>query len=269
MQQAVDYLLKVRSQLSSLMAGYNHHCKMVGTVEDSYILRLRWIQQRGALMTGLTAMQKNFIIVIEDQQRRTSMEPTLFQLCDFYLAFLDFVLNGFEHGRRMLLTYPDVPKRDRERSYILGLKSIAATTTSDSLVEVSEKEKADLRMDITSVKLFRNTVKLLKKRLLTGSTRANRVPRLFPIAQAMISRHLASRDQLNSSTTESLENLQSTSTLSDVNNKMAQSFKIFWLRLSNGKLPTLPLIVTAGIIFAPIFVLILFSQRQDPNYQGS
>lgn len=109
-------------------------------------------------MTSLTMMQKNFIVVIEAQQKRTSRESTLFQLCDFYLTFLDFVLNGFEHGRRMLLTYPDV--RKREEINVLGPRNFAGTMSSDSLIAVSEKEKSDLRANITSVKLFRNTVKV-------------------------------------------------------------------------------------------------------------
>lgn len=160
MQQAVDYLLKVRSQLSSLVASYNFTSHAVGTAEDSCIIRHRLIQQRGALMTGLITVQENFIVVIEAQRRRTSGEQTLFQLCDYYLSFLEYVLKCFERGERLLRTYPDVPKREMGKGMLMEPVSSNSTMTSDTMVRVNEKERAELKTDITSVKLFRNTVKV-------------------------------------------------------------------------------------------------------------
>lgn len=161
MQQAVDYLLKIRTQLSSLIASYNLTSHAIGTEEDSCIIRHKWIQQRGALMTGLTTMQENFVVVIEAQRRRTSREQTLFQLCDYYLTFLEYVLKCFERGERLLKTYPNLPKEVmRGTEELTEAASSTSTAISDTMMQISEKERAELKTDITSVKLFRNTVKV-------------------------------------------------------------------------------------------------------------
>lgn len=160
MQQAVVYLLKIRPQLSSLLASYNLTCHSIGTVDDSSRLRHRWIQQRGALITEVTTIQANFIVVIEAQRKRIAPKATLFQLCAYYLAFLDFALHSFQRGHRLLVTFPDLPRHEIKESRILELPNLASQTSSVSLAVISEKERNDLMANVTTIKRCRNTVKV-------------------------------------------------------------------------------------------------------------
>ncbi|KAL5968143.1 hypothetical protein TSMEX_004107 [Taenia solium] len=163
MQQAVVYLLKIRPQLSSLLASYNLTCHSIGTADDSSGLRHRWIQQRGALMSEVTTIQANFIVVIEAQRKRAAPKITLFQLCAYYLAFLDFALHSFQRGYRLLVAFPDLPRREIKESRIPELPNLAPQTSSIALAFVSGKELTDLIADVTTIKLCRNTVKFKKE----------------------------------------------------------------------------------------------------------
>nr|CDS17464.1 protein disulfide isomerase A3 [Echinococcus granulosus] len=202
MQQAVVYLLKIRPKLSSLLASYNLTCHSIGTTDDSNELRHRWTQQRGALMTGLTTIQANFIVVIEAQRKRPAPETTLFQLCAYYLAFLDFALHSFQRGQQLLLAFPDLPRSGIKESRIQELPSLASQTTSVSITVISEKERTNLIADVTTIKLCRSTVKLLNNHLSSRYTAANRISRLLSIVQATVSRHRASREHGDSTWSE-------------------------------------------------------------------
>ncbi|KAL5110064.1 putative protein disulfide-isomerase ER-60 [Taenia crassiceps] len=202
MQQAVAYLLKIRPHLSSLLASYNLTCHSIGTADDSSGLRHRWIQQRGALMTEVTTIQANFIVVIETQRKRTVPKTTLYQLCAYYLAFLDFALYSFQRAHRLLATFPDLPRRESKESRVLEMPHLASQTSSASLTVFCEKERSDLIADVTTIKWCRNTVKLLNNRLSSGHTAANRIPRLIPIVQATVSMYKASRERRGSTLSE-------------------------------------------------------------------
>lgn len=160
MQQAVDYLLKVRPQLSSLLASYNMTCYFVGTADDSFWLRHKWVQQRGALMTGLTSIQANFAVIIEAQHKRTCREATLFQLCSYYLAFFDFALHSLQRGHRLLAAFPELQREKFEEPRNFELDNPISQATYPTPDVISEKERADLIADLTTIKLFRNTVKV-------------------------------------------------------------------------------------------------------------
>ncbi|VDO00014.1 unnamed protein product [Rodentolepis nana] len=253
MQQAIDYLLKVRPQLSSLVARYNISSHEVGTEKDSGPLRDQWMQQRRALMIGLTTMQENFIVLIEYQRKRISKEQSLFQLCNYYLTFLEYVLKCFEHGERLLRAYPDAPKRKVEMGMLMDYAPSNSTAIADTMVKVREKEIAELRLAITSVKLFHNTVKLLRNRLRTGDTMADRVPRLLPIVQAVISQHRAAQKDLNSTSFGS--SIYDTPTSSENVATGGSRFKICRFHLSNQKFFAFSIIAVAGIILALVLIV--------------
>ena len=115
-------------------------------------------------MTGLTSVQANFVVIIEAQQKRTSRETTLFQLCAYYLAFLDFAVRSFQRGHRLLKAFPNLPRGKSENSN-MGLENSKTQSSSQSIVDISEKEVVDLISDVTTIKLFRNTVKVGRRNL--------------------------------------------------------------------------------------------------------
>nr|CDS31460.1 hypothetical protein HmN_000359900 [Hymenolepis microstoma] len=253
MQQATDYLLKVRSQLSSLVARYNITSHELGTVDDSCLLRDRWIQQRRALMLGLTTMQENFIVVIEHQRKRISKEPPLFQLCNYYMTFLEYVLKCFEHGERLLRAYPDVPKRKAEMGMLIESVGSSSTVIADTMSKVHEKEMSELRIAITSVKLFRNTVKLLRNRLRTGENMADSVPRLLPIVQAVMSQHRAAQEYQNCTSFGS--SIYDTPTSSGNVAIGESTFKVRWFHLGNQKFLAFSIFVVAGVFLASVLIV--------------
>ncbi|VDM36003.1 unnamed protein product [Hydatigera taeniaeformis] len=159
MQQAVVYLLRIRPRLSSLLASYNHTCHAIGTEDDSSGLRHRWVQQRGVLMTEVTAIQANLNVVIEGQQKLTGPKTTLFQLCAYYLAFLDFALHSFQRGQRLLMAFPDLSNREIREIRVLELPSMTSQISSVAPTAINEKERANLIADVITIKLCRNTVK--------------------------------------------------------------------------------------------------------------
>ncbi|VDK41112.1 unnamed protein product [Taenia asiatica] len=253
MQQAVVYLLKIRPQLSFLLASYNLTCHSIGTADDSSGLRHRWIQQRGALMSEVTTIRANFIVVIEVQRKCTAPKITLFQLCAYYLAFLDFALHSFQRGYRLLVAFPDLPRREIKESRILGLPNLAPQTSSISLAVVSGKELTDLLADVTTIKLCRNTVKLLNNRLSSGHAAANRIPRLLPIVQATISKRKASQERRGSTWSE--WSTDTSHECTQANDAPRNEAKPPWIGVRNNKLLTLSAIIAAGVLLISVFVI--------------
>uniref|UniRef100_A0A5K3EFK7 Syntaxin N-terminal domain-containing protein n=1 Tax=Mesocestoides corti TaxID=53468 RepID=A0A5K3EFK7_MESCO len=258
MQQAVDYLSKMRPQLSSLLANYNLTCHSIGTSEDSNKLRHRLIQQRGALMTALTTIQANVMVVIEAQKRTPSSDSALIELCSYYVAFMDFALHSFRRIQRLMTAFPDVPeiakKVDETRRIGQGIPDQQAATVDQ--VNVSEKERVDLVTDITTIKLLRNTVKLLRNRLQSGHQSVPTVPRLALVVQALISkrRELACRPRSAQSETGRQTDIpDDTTQAADTYGNLTKSA---WLSIGTKWLFALMITIAITLLLSLLFVII-------------
>ncbi len=100
MQQAVDYLLKVRPQLSCILASYALACRSLGTLDDSNRLRYRVVQQRGGVMAGLTKAPANFLVILRAKPTE-QIVAVLPQLCCFYMALLDNAVGSLQRTQNL------------------------------------------------------------------------------------------------------------------------------------------------------------------------
>ena len=96
-------------------------------------------------------------------------------------------------------------------------------------------------------------LQLLRNRLNSGNAVANKVPQLFPIAQAIITRHRDPRTYCNS--TSSGTSFETQCDYTNTNESIRNLIKSLWVRVENKQLHTFSLSIVAGALVTILFVI--------------